>query len=188
MQLLRWLGGRGHWSAIILLLATPACNKHEESPKPSGRGGNEDSGLGALPSCSLGLRLSGDLQTVLRANEEVTCSPVDSVLTGIDVIYVTPEVSSIALRISDVTEGQIGSFPAGVNIVLTDNRRYETSLTGCTVDIVEHRRTGSRDDSAERRAYQVAGTGTCRDATTDGGPGSITIGDLTFRIPAVWRD
>jgi hypothetical protein len=178
----------GALGVLVLSLATPAC-RSGEAPKPKQQVG-VDSGPIALATCSLGIRLSGEVQAIVSPKQEVTCVAVDSFVTGIDVVYVSPgPVSSIALRISDVAEGKTGGpFLAGASIVLEDGRRFETSRSGCRVGIEEHRPRGTQKDSAGRKTYQVAGRGTCSAALPEAGAASIAIADLTFRMPVVWRD
>ena len=113
--------------------------------------------------------------------------------SNIDVVYAPGRaVSTIVLAIGDVTEGEVGGgFPTAVGIRLEDDSRYETSATGCSATVTEHELENTEmSEIGELRNYGVVGTASCTEPAlrSDGTSGQISLANVAFRIPAVWRD
>ena len=170
-------------SIAVLALLLVAC------------GGDDDAGGGSesKPSCAFGATLSGDVLGTFDANKDLACLISHSFESGIDVVFITGEgASTVELGIDDVTEGQTGTaFPATIRLSLEDGGDYATPTGGCTATVTEHQLEKTEMSAiGELRHYQVAGAAVCAEPAISSAPetGAITFDDVTFRIPAVWRD
>lgn len=165
----------------VLALAAVGCGDDaEETPDP--------------PSdCVVGVALSGGYQASLAPDDSYACAIPWGPDSGVLMVYLPVEgdLGSLEISIDDVTEGETGTFPADVSIILRDERRWTMAPGGCTVQVDEH---SFQNEDEFTKGYLMTGSGSCSapaeafDPAT-GDPATddpITIGPFEFRFGPRW--
>ena len=157
-------------------------------------GGDDGDGSETEPSCAIGATLTGDVERRISGDEDsAACLVSQSFDSGLFASF-APDFSglSMAIDIANVTEGQTGAgFPTEIEVTREDERRYSTSMSGCSSTITEHELEGTQmSDIGEQRDYRLVGTATCTEPALpdDGGSGQVSIADVVFVFTAFWGD
>lgn len=97
--------------------------------------------------------------------------------------FIDSEVARFTADVASVMGGQTGAFPAKVEILHRDGRKWSTATTGCSV-ILEENTFLSQDQLG--KSYQTSGRGTCTGAAMPSGSatGTLTVAPFTFRFVA----
>jgi hypothetical protein len=157
-----------NWTWCALALSLAACG----------------SGGASSESCSLTAQVSGGVAWSFADNP--ACLIPFGGGSGIDMQFrpIDGEVQVFEVDVSDVKEGQTGSFPATVEVLLRDGRRWKTART-CTVVIDSHVFEKTEEIS---KAYLASGSGSCKDPAMplSSATGTVAISPFTFRFPPRW--
>jgi hypothetical protein len=177
------------FGCVVLLALTIACGTTTGNE-------NGDEPTGPLPDCGIGTRLTGAVSDSFSVSDDAACSVLEiTALPGmrgsVDVLF-HPEgpVQSFELLLAEILEGETGSgFRGAVAITLEDGIQFVSSTSACTLTVSENRHVSTDPEQTplgQRKNYQIVGTGTCTEAAV-GTTGDVTVGPMSFRIPAVWR-
>jgi hypothetical protein len=157
-------------SLIAMVLALAACDG-------GGSGGGGDT------TCDLDASTSGPL--TWKSDATPACLIPFGGDEGILMIYqpLGEAVASFQVDVADIREGQLGTFPATVEVrAAGGGPTFATAA--CSVTVTEHAYT---KDVELGRQFQVVGEGACTaDAAEKLGTGKIAIAPFTFRFPMHW--
>ena len=162
---------------MVLVFVGCACDG-------DGGGGGGGGELGDS-ECELAISLTGALEWTSAAAP--ACLIPFGGDVGISMLYGLVDdgpVERVEIEVAEVTEGEVGEFPAAVTVRAHDGRSWTSS--SCVVVIDAHEYVGEDEFS---RMYQVTGSGGCATpAAPSGGDasGELEVADFQFRFPPSW--
>ncbi len=175
---------------LLLAIATVSCGSDDQHRADAAGGADDGSNATGLGTCGLRTKVSGGTDIDFTGKDDAACATQHSFDTGLDGIFIGTETKgTLELLVDDVTEGEVGEFPA--RVVVTSTARENWQGAGCTATLSEHRLLRTEASTiGELRHYQVSGEGTCADPleSVPAGGAPVTVGPFAFRAEFTWRD
>lgn len=145
---------------------------------------------GPSADCTYEITTSG-AREISYAPEPLGCTTLNDGDT-LNMVFVKADKTQSSVIVPDVGEGNLGSFPARVQLGILDVGGWETPDAGCEVEVTEQTLLGPIKDDflGDGRQYRVAGHGSCSEPAKDGDPSKpdLVLGDFSFRVRKTWRD
>jgi hypothetical protein len=174
--------GRG-FGMVVIAFALVGCGG---SKKGSGSRNDREPAW----ECSFSITLSGEITSTIDTDDRSSCSVTHSLGSGISWdIDANEDAPYLAIDVEDVTEGELGDFPASLSIYSQDLQQRFVA-PDCSVTLTEHELVETEQtEEGVIRTYRVAGSGACPGGAIDanGSAEPLTVSDFPFRLMSIWQ-
>lgn len=175
-----------HPTTTVLAVLTVALS----SLLTPGCGGDDDTSGGdtaAAPSCAARVAFTGGFQGGIEW-ADIGCGVPFGPDTGVEMVFLPGDgtIAQFVVSVAGVHPAETGTFEAGCGLVLSDDRRWSTATTGCSITI-DANEVEKHDGTTDR--YAVHGTGSCSapaEAAAGTTAADVTVGPFEVQFPAVW--